>query len=245
VYLLIDVGNTAVKWIITPSNQFEVLEEKKFPVGEKTWVKSLLEDYQNYRPLKVAYSSVKPSVDKVFKEIFPLAEKATVEKLEPLIGIDYETKHTLGVDRVLNALGGLEYGNTFAVVSLGTATVVDLTLDKTFKGGFIFCGLQKQMDCLLQNTELIKVSDFSQTPPTLGKNTSQAVWGGIFYSTLFGIKEICNLWREKFGIDTLIITGGFSNLLERHLRKYLNNWKVIKDVYLTLKGLKRWLDRLN
>jgi len=43
----------------------------------------------------------------------------------------------LGVDRLFSAFGGLEFADTFLVISLGTTTVVDLVLNRTFKGGSI------------------------------------------------------------------------------------------------------------
>jgi type III pantothenate kinase len=245
VYLLIDIGNSAVKWVISPEDKFKVIEKKSFPVSDKRWLSKLKTDYQKYHPKKVVFASVKPSLDTAIKQIIPSAVKVKLDFLETLIGVDYETKTTLGIDRILNALGGLNYADTFVVVSLGTATVVDLTLNKTFKGGLIFCGIHKQLECLTRQTELIRNIETSTKLPLVGKSTSQAVWGGIIYSTLYGIKGIAETLKEIYSTETLIVTGGNLKLVKDYIKEIFQQWKLILDEEIAFRGLFKVTASLN
>ena len=231
-FLLLDVGNTAVKWRLLERLgeyrplkggvlTFDRLEElKKFSSVPHKWV-----------------SSVKPSVNPLLVEILKNPRFVEVENCRALIEVDYKTPRTLGIDRLLNAVGGLEYGDTFAVVSFGTATVVDLVIDRTFKGGAIFLGTEKHLECLSKKGEQLPRVDLKEIPPLLGKSTDECIQSGTFYNQLFTVRGYLERFKELYGVKGFIYTGGYADLFTPFLGQgildgellFKGLWKVIKS----------------
>jgi len=205
---MVDVGNSSVKWRLSTPEEYQPLKEGVLSFDR-------LEELRKYSnvPYKVV-ASVKPSVNPRLEEVLINPYFVSVEDCKPLIGIDYKTPQTLGVDRVLNAIGGLEYTETFAVVSFGTATVVDLVLEKTFQGGAIFLGLEKHLGCLSKNAEQLPFVDFKEKPPFLGKSTNQCIQSGVFYSQVFTVRGFLENFRTTYRVEKVLLTGGLGGIFK-------------------------------
>ena len=205
---MVDVGNSSVKWRLSTPEEYQPLKG-----GVLSFER--LEELRKYSnvPYKVV-ASVKPSVNPRLEEILINPYFVSVEDCKPLIGIDYETPQTLGVDRVLNAIGGLEYAETFAVVSFGTATVVDLVLEKNFQGGAIFLGLEKHLGCLSNNAEQLPLVDLKTKPALLGKSTNQCIQSGVFYSQIFTVRGFLENFGTTYGVEKVFLTGGLGGIFK-------------------------------
>ena len=231
--LLIDIGNSAVKWIITPQDKFYPLVFQSIHLGKLNEIITNLKQLKDkYNFKKVIVSSVKPSLNTVLKNIFPEARFPTVNDLQNFIKIDYKSPKTLGIDRLFNAIGGLHYDKSFVIVSIGSATVVDLVIDKTFIGGVIFLGIENHINCLSVKTELLPKIKIENIPPSIGRTTTEAISSGVFWSHLYAIKGFINNFQQNYGVNRIILTGGLAFLF----RKFFKT-KIILDPYLTFRGI--------
>ncbi len=237
--LLLDIGNTFTKWLVTEAcKPLSVLNRGEFPSSGETFEKKLSELARKYPTARVFVSSVKPSSEGTIKNLFPSAETVSAEKLRGLIPVDYETPETLGADRVLNALGGLRYADTFAVVSFGTATVVDLVVEKVFKGGAVFLGVEKHLECLSKSAEKLPRLKLPSKPHFLGESTEKALLSGVFYSTLFAVRGFLEEYRKRFGVKRVFLTGGAMDLFADELKGFEPEEKPL----LLFEGLKTYAD---
>ena len=222
--LLVDVGNSTVKWRLSKIDKYKPIE-----TGVLTFKKLVELKRFAHLPYKLV-ASVKPSLNKGLKEILKNPIFLNVKACEKIIKVNYKTPETLGVDRILNAIGGLEYGKSFVVVSFGTATVVDLVLNKTFEGGTIFLGFEKHAECLAKKGEQLKEFIPSEKPPLLGKSTQECISSGVFYNQLFTTKGFIKHFRDIYDVKKVICTGGLGKFFKDYL-------KCIYDKELIFKGM--------
>jgi type III pantothenate kinase len=231
--LLVDVGNSTVKWVITPLHSYKPLNKgilKPDRLGELKRFKDI-----PYRVVASVRPSLNPQLEKILEGPIFVTNKDCLQ----IIGSEYKTPHTLGVDRLLNAIGGLDYSDSFCIVSFGTATVVDAVVDKTFLGGAIFLGIEKHLKCLSSNAEQLPLEKPTIPLKVLGKSTAECLTVGSFYSQIFTVKGLIDEYRELYGIKTFILTGGTSEyfrdffkggILDRDLL-FKGLFKVFKKVY--------------
>jgi len=237
---LVDIGNTALKWVFEGENQ----TSKGVIVLNEQWLEEFKKLVGRWSISKIYLASVKPSASKVIKEQFPnLVREITVFDLKKVMAIDYQTLHTLGVDRLLSAFGGLEFGNTFLVISLGTATVVDLVLNRTFKGGSIFLGIEKHLRCLYENAERLPLVELKEKPPLVGNSTKNALLSGVFYSLKFSLEGFITEYHRRYGIKKVLFSGGYSHLF-REVLEIHSPIEVRFFENLTLMGIKRFVETL-
>ena len=211
-YLLIDIGNTRIKWqyrdekIVISSNS--VLVENFMDI-DLTEIKSLK---------KVIVSNVNHSVvlDKVKENLSHfdcLIIEVTSESNEYLIN-DYTDQLTLGVDRWLTAMGAWKiYGEDSIVINAGTAITIDLIqIDQKrnahFSGGMILPGIAISLGILNNSTNLIDTEIGKSQYPSL--NTKDAVTTGILTSIQGAVNLVC----KKLPSDLpILLTGGDADLI--------------------------------
>ena len=228
--LLIDVGNTFTKvaiWEEEKAWQLFKLPTLRFLSHPEL----LTEKIESFIWKRVGISSVVREASDALRKIFPNATFVSTN-LELPIKIDYKTPETLGADRIANACGGLEFGESFAIVSTGTAVVVDLVRDSVFQGGVIFPGLKTMAKALSLETSRLPEIEVSQRFQIPGKSTTECMESGILIATIGGIREVIKIYET----DTILITGGDSEIL----KKFLENVIFVPD--LTFKGINRILN---
>ncbi len=223
--LLVDGGNTTLKVCLTPLETFKPTSVEIIPYNSL----HRLEKYKEIN-LKVV-STVKPSTLGKIKKFLKNPYVVKLEDTLPLIGIDYRTPHTLGIDRVISSIGGLYYDRSFIKVSFGTATVVDVVINKTFRGGAIFPGLEKSILCLVAHTDLLPKVEIEKKPPLVGKDTKSCIQSGVFYSQVFTVKGFIERLQKQLNIKTVILTGGAAGLFKEFFPS------AVFDPYLTFRGL--------
>jgi type III pantothenate kinase len=158
---------------------------------------------------------VKPSITRKLGEVFGKSLKI-VELKDIPIEIEYKTKESLGVDRVINAFGVKEiYSENALVVSAGTALVVDLLKGGIFKGGFITAGMGLKLKALAEATEGISEYSLWDIKISYGTSSEEAVVGGVVKEAR-ALIEACLL---DWGLKEVVITGGEGWLL-KDLGKY-------------------------
>ena len=229
--LLIDAGNTLTKvalWERGKARQLFKLPTPRF----LSYPEVLTEKLKSFVWKRVGISSVVREATDALRKLFPDATFVSANLNLP-IKIDYKTPETLGADRIANACGGLEFGESFAVVSAGTAVVVDLVRDSVFQGGVIFPGLKTMAKALNLETSQLPEIETLQRFQIPGKSTTECIESGILITTIGGIKEVLKIYET----DTILITGGDSEIL----KKFLENAIFVPD--LTFKGISKILDQ--
>jgi type III pantothenate kinase len=211
-YLLIDIGNTRIKW--------QQRDDKDILLTDSILVEEFMDiDFSSNKSIdKVIVSNVNHSIvlDKL-KEILskfkcPIIETKPISN-EYLIN-DYEDHKTLGIDRWLTALGAWKlYQRPLLVINAGTAITIDLVeLDKEskphFKGGMILPGVAISLAVLNNSTNLIDTEIGKSHYPSL--NTKDAVTTGIITSIQGAVNLVCRKLPSSLPI---LLTGGDANLI--------------------------------
>lgn len=211
-YLLIDIGNTRIKW--------QYRDEKNVISSNSVLVENFMDiDLTEIKSLKkVIVSNVNHSVvlDKVKENLSHfdcLIIEVTSESNEYLIN-DYTDQLTLGVDRWLTAMGAWKiYGEDSIVINAGTAITIDLIqIDQKrnahFSGGMILPGIAISLGILNNSTNLIDTEIGQSQYPSL--NTKDAVTTGILTSIQGAVNLVC----KKLPSDLpILLTGGDADLI--------------------------------
>ena len=164
-----------------------------------------------------------------------------LDHLTPLpIANLYETPETLGKDRIAVAVGANELfpNQNVLVIDAGTAITYDfVSAENQYLGGNISPGLQMRFKALNQFTDKLPLVDSSAYFSEIGKNTKEAIRGGVQNGILFEIEKTIEIFAEKYEDLQVILTGGDSAFLSQML-----NADVLVHLNLTLIGLNRILE---
>lgn len=247
--LLIDLGNTRLKWATLEAGQLipgGSLLYKDIPTEDILW--------QNWAfpvaPEAVFISSVSSKgVVKAFKQTFlehwsiePIRILSTEQACGVLNAYDVPVK--LGTDRWLGILAAHAlYEGPSVVIDLGTASTVDLVSESgQHLGGLIVPGLTLMKSSLMKNTAQISPEEAELSSESwnslLAGNTLEAVEGGAMFATVAFIdRVVAELEAEMQTPLTRIITGGDCLSIEPLLEENYHiepNW--------ILKGMQVWVE---
>jgi type III pantothenate kinase len=243
--LLIDVGNTRVKWLLLPDNC-----DDSYPIDSAQVSFGLLLDLTKYidelqtNNISVSVAAVNQSNELIalldsysFRSVF--YAKTTAQHLG-LVN-SYSLPERMGVDRWLamiagySALQSQENINGVIIVDAGSALTVDVVAnDGMHLGGYIVPGLLMAKKALFANTE--RVINYDETLSAevqndkllrLGNNTMQCVDYGIINQMIALIQMVVSQYDRY----QLVLTGGDSDLLAEFFAT------AIVDKNLVLKGL--------
>lgn len=154
------------------------------------------------------------------------------------IGLDYPQPHTIGADRLANALAVVrEYGAPAVVIDFGTAVTFDVVNQRQcYVGGIIAPGLSAMTTYLHEKTALLPAIKIREIQTVIGKNTREAMLIGAVHGYRGLIRELlrelrCALPGPR---PVVIATGGYAELMASRLPEIDR-----VDPALTLKGV-RW-----
>ncbi|MEE8428730.1 MAG: type III pantothenate kinase [Gammaproteobacteria bacterium] len=125
----------------------------------------------------------------------------------------YADPSQLGADRWACLLAAHhQISGPACIVDCGTATTIDVLSDTgQHMGGLILPGIQMMRQSLICNTSQIPGEKLQENPGTLdlGQSTQQAVENGCLYSTVATIERVISEVTEQLGSAvTTVITGG-------------------------------------
>jgi type III pantothenate kinase len=220
-WLVIDAGNTRVKWALADAGA---------PVGQ--WrlhgalahglLDTLAGEWQaaGIMPARVlaanvAGGGVRAAIEAALRICAPAASVEWFASVPSRAGIvnGYAHPAQLGCDRFAAAIGAraLAPGRDLVIANCGTATTVDaITADGTFIGGMILPGLRLMSGALARNTaQLPQIDAGTALPPTFADNTHDAILSGCLAAQAGAIGRAI----AAHGGAPCIISGGAAPLI--------------------------------
>jgi type III pantothenate kinase len=129
------------------------------------------------------------------------------------------------------------------VADFGTAVTIDLVDDRgVFDGGTIFPGFDASAKALKDNTAQLPQVKVSRPEFPFGKNTTEAINCGLYYSAVGALQEIIRRYAEKIGTwPRTVITGRGAKVIQddcQFIDSYVPNL-VIKGIAF---AYRKWLE---
>jgi len=221
--LLIDQGNTRLKWVLASHGEIDTASAGRGKLEEFRRACSVYEQ----APQAVHLSSVAgqeqiQSVDKLCRDSWGL-EVQSLRTKEEQGGVRnaYAEAGTLGVDRWLAIVGAVSrHGKPVVIWDLGTASTLD-AVDQSGQhlGGFIYPGPATMLNSLRRETRLRVpagleagargAADGKQPGVSPGESTAACISRGVLAAQLGALNQFLrNISVRIEGEPKVIVTGG-------------------------------------
>ena len=253
-FVVVDVGNTSTAVGLWSNGRMSHVTHCDGGFGEASRVVESLAKllHSSTHPLTLAYVSVVPKVDRVwrafakshglaFRQVTYRCFAAKKVKKIPLsnsnsrLQLDYPKPETIGADRLADAAGAVSrYGAPVLVMDFGTAlTAAVVTSDRVWRGGVIAPGFPLMRDYLFERTaKLPRMKIGSGRAPKIGRSTEEAMRFGALVGYRGMVREIVAELKKNFKTDfRLVATGGFAKWVLKDL-----DLPFVIDPTLTLYG---------
>jgi len=216
--LLVDIGNTAIKWARLVNDQLKSGEGFMYSAAD---IESSFDSIwgQIESPERVVVSSV--AADKVNKSLDDWArEKWSVDveyihAQSSVLGVRnaYSEPSKLGSDRWAALIAGHHgWQGSVCIVDCGSALTIDALADNgEHLGGLIIPGLATMRSSLMDNTCIEYSSEDEEVTEVslLARDTHNAVKGGSLYAVVAVIDRVINDLSTELGAGVVrVITGG-------------------------------------
>jgi len=205
-WLLLDVGNTAIKWRLGDASA----------LGGASGAAATLDDLVAGLPApswcEVAISSVAgapadAALTQALQDLkaVPVWQAESTAEFQGLVN-SYATPQTMGVDRWLAMVAARHnYAESLCVIDLGTAVTVDLvSQDGHHQGGFILPGPALMQRALSADTGRIRVSAPPMPDLTPGNSTEACVGAGVWRAAIGALTSCLASYPEY----RPVLTGG-------------------------------------
>ena len=233
--LLVDMGNTRLKWATINDEQLITGEPLLNAVLTQQTLLKLWQPLTAPTQLVIACVSANQSLTLVMEVAVSLWSDINIVRVRSQaqgFGLTnaYLQPEKLGVDRWLALIAARHfYAAPACVVDCGTAITVDLIdADGHHLGGLISAGLALMKKSLAHGTDALPFSDASY-PLEAANFTEAAIYSGTLLAAVGLIEQVLAKQTQPL---TLILTGGDAALIAPHL-----SIKAIVDPDLVLRGL--------
>lgn len=238
--LLVDIGNSRVKWATLDKNG---LGESQGFQRSKTGIKaSLNKAWKDLADIDGIYVA-NVAGEKIGKQLSEWTEKSWqlspvfINSEQKRFGVSnaYEEPQKLGVDRWLSLIAARQHARQAqCVIDCGTAMTIDIvTKTGQHQGGMILPGLSLMRSSLVASTDALTEEQDEKEFNTLATNTFSAIQAGTLYSVTATLERIISDLKQNFNNQVrFIITGGDAGQLLPLLPEELNHYPDI-----VLKGL--------
>jgi type III pantothenate kinase len=240
--LLVDVGNSRIKWGRCADGAASITAIASLPPDDpERWQRQHVE-WGLSRAEIWAVSGVNPG--RRDRLIEWLRERADAVHLidDPArlpLEVALANPRGVGIDRLLAGVAGNSRrpaGVPAVIIDAGSAVTVDwLDTSGTFRGGAIFPGFRLMAQSLHDYTALLPQIEIAHpTPPLPGTSTPAAMEAGIYWSVAGGINAaVAGLTALSDASPELWITGGDGALLQPAVHGRAQLWPE-----MTLEGLR-------
>jgi type III pantothenate kinase len=214
-YLLVDLGNTRIKWA-TAAGREPLRPAGNSPTAKigAAWISALA---RKYRRQTVVLSSVVPRWVPAFERAFSrrihvVGGQAGI----PGLKFDYPRPGELGADRIAAAVAAQAFGSLpVIVVACGTATACTvLDAQGRISGGTIAPGIDAQLSALSSAAAQLPATGLRSVRGPIGKSTRDAIRLGVLCSFRGGVRETVERLGTAFAHPpAVIVTGGAAQYL--------------------------------
>lgn len=229
--LLIDAGNTRIKWGITADAQALSVLPVWLQAGAVSHaeLKTLQTCWAGLPITRVWFSNVagaalQTQLDDLFQICLPglVAHRLTSTAACAGLKNGYRQPAQLGSDRFASAIAAhaMYPGRALIVATCGTATTIDaVNPDGVFLGGMILPGLQLMAQALAKNTaQLPAVAASVSLLQPFADNTDQAIVSGCIHAQVGAIVQAHDALAAQQDLPVnCIISGGAAAYLTPHL----------------------------
>ena len=155
----------------------------------------------------------------------------------------YQDPARMGVDRWLAMIGAeLDTAGAFCVIDAGTALTVDLVAaDGHHRGGWIAPGLALMRHGLAAGTARIGADLAPPQPGPWGRSTGAAVHAGTLAALIGTVEQAVSLALAEDAATTFVLTGGDAVLVKPMVASASSSVSI--QPMLVFRGLHRWLAR--
>jgi len=186
---------------------------QKIPVAKRS--------KQKKRDGVIVVCSVKPAWTKLIEGLVreTLDEGILLVNKDIPFPMDLSVKESsrVGADRVLSAAAAYAVVEDAVVVAdFGTAVTIDLVDERgIFLGGVICPGFEISAKTLQENTAQLPKVKVTKPKTPYGRNTTEAINCGLYYSAIATLQEVIRRYAEKIGRwPQTIITGAAAELIK-------------------------------
>lgn len=219
-HLLIDLGNSRLKWCLIKSDVVirrgsgtTVYFESDLRSLDWTQISSIglcsVADYKITEAISIHCDSQSKSRCEI--------QQINLEKLPRCFSLGSTIMSQIGQDRVMAMLGAYTNGSSYGVVDAGTACTIDYVVDGEHKGGYIVPGVQLARSSLDRQTARIALVDnfacFDNLEPAC--STQLSVEHGVRMSLIAAVQ--CAIQSSPWPLDKVAVTGGDGEWLCKHL----------------------------
>lgn len=234
--LLIDAGNTLIKWALASaevpaiSGKGAWLHAGETPHHEADTLHEFWRQAQQGKAIRrilisnVAGDAAKERLGGLIKKLQPQPDHiAWFASAPELAGVknSYADFSQLGTDRFASLVGArtLFPEENLVVVTCGTATTIDtLTSDGIFLGGMILPGLRLMAHSLVGNTALLPdIGKVTENIPAFATDTISAIRNGCMTAQAGAIEHAVNVHARHLGNISCILSGGAAKLVMPYL----------------------------
>jgi type III pantothenate kinase len=240
--ILIDIGNSYLKWVIYQNDAFT--ETVVLNYRETNWQYQLHKDWINLtKPEAVVIANVagikiltqlQLIIQKLWGIILIIIPQSCRQYRNLING--YICAETLGIDRWINLIAAESHyaKQNIWMVDAGTAITIDLLdYQGQHQGGLIAPGLKMMQAALIQNTaQLITSQNTNQFG--LSYQTDTAIFNGCLAAIIGLIIQTIRLRSE---VKTMILTGGDCDTLYSILSQQYLAVNIIQEPQFIFKGL--------
>jgi type III pantothenate kinase len=233
--LLVDVGNTRLKWAEV-SSRGALRLRGHVPTAQVTprWIAAWAKQQAGRH---VIVASVVPAISALLRRHLKQADFVSGTMRGLPLAFDYPRPAELGADRLAAAIGAQAQAPGGAIIiSCGTATAFSvLNKQGKFCGGLIAPGPEAQLRALIGTTAQLPATTLSPASRALGRSTQAAMRAGVLLQFQGGVREIVQRLRREVGAPTpVIVTGGQA----RHLKGMRGLGRVAFRPLLVFEGLR-------
>lgn len=215
--LVIDVGNTRIKYGLF-NTKHQLLVTKS--VSHQEIISSLQVLFESFSGITHSLLSATGQVHADLLNYLQSATQCCVFTSSTPVPItkDYQTPHTLGLDRIALAVAAhTNYpGENCLVVDVGTCITYDFIDDKAiYRGGAISPGMEMRFKAMHTFTAKLPLVIESEVLPIsyMGKNTVDCLKIGVFEGIIHEMNGFIKQYHADNEHLTIVLTGGNAQLL--------------------------------
>ena len=215
--LLIDHGNSRIKWALTDAGNLSVGQAIDYHDDETDF--SLWEKFNTVQRVLVSNSAGPKAFAHLANhcqnqwQLNPELLQAQPEQCGVINS--YPEPQTLGADRWLALIAARQiFKDSLAVIDCGTAVTCDaLSKEGVFLGGVISAGPKVAADALVKKAAHLDLDEMHY-PGAFNTDTASAVSAGSLIFTVGGIEKVLNEFRSQLGDEIrVLMTGGWADTL--------------------------------